>query len=80
MLLPYVLFYNIKIIRVMIDFTGGTEDLLNSLKAGGVLVTSYSGILIHKELLLKFKWHYIILDEGHKIRNPDAKVCITYIM
>ncbi|XP_011506045.1 PREDICTED: DNA excision repair protein ERCC-6-like [Ceratosolen solmsi marchali] len=55
-------------------FHGDTEDLLHSLRAGGILVTSYSGVLIHKELLLRFKWHYIILDEGHKIRNPEAKI------
>ncbi|XP_014212607.1 DNA excision repair protein ERCC-6-like [Copidosoma floridanum] len=55
-------------------FVGDIEDLLQSLKVGGILVTSYSGVLIHKELIVKFKWHYVILDEGHKIRNPEAKV------
>ena len=55
-------------------FTGDVHELLKSLKAGGILITSYSGILIHKELLTQFKWHYVILDEGHKIRNPEAKV------
>lgn len=27
---------------------------------------------IHKESLLPIKWVYCILDEGHKIRNPDS--------
>ena len=22
-------------------------------------------------------WHYVILDEGHKIRNPDAKITLV---
>lgn len=37
-------------------------------------MTSYSGILGHKNLLIATQWHYVILDEGHKIRNPEAKV------
>ena len=47
---------------------------MHSLKSGGVLITSYSGMLIHKDLLVANQWHYVILDEGHKIRNPQAKV------
>ncbi|XP_015510313.2 DNA excision repair protein ERCC-6 [Neodiprion lecontei] len=53
---------------------GDPELLVRSLKCGGILVTSYTGVLTHKELLLNMEWHYIILDEGHKIRNPEAKV------
>lgn len=47
---------------------------MHSLKSGGILITSYSGMLIHKDLLVTSQWHYVILDEGHKIRNPQAKV------
>ncbi|XP_074093640.1 DNA excision repair protein ERCC-6 isoform X2 [Cotesia typhae] len=53
---------------------GDPGDLLESLKTGGVLLTSYSGVLNHADLLVPFKWHYVVLDEGHKIRNPQAKV------
>ncbi|XP_008546994.1 DNA excision repair protein ERCC-6 [Microplitis demolitor] len=53
---------------------GDPEDLLESLKTGGVLLTSYSGVLNHADLLVPYKWHYVVLDEGHKIRNPQAKV------
>lgn len=55
-------------------FEGDAEDLLSSLKDSGVLVVSYTGVLQHRDELIKFKWHYVILDEGHKIRNPEAKV------
>jgi hypothetical protein len=41
---------------------------------GCILVTSYVGVLQHQEALLARDWHYVILDEGHKIRNPDAQV------
>ncbi|XP_033218058.1 DNA excision repair protein ERCC-6-like [Belonocnema kinseyi] len=56
------------------SFQGDPEELVEGIKHGGVLITSYSGILSHKDLLLKTEWHYVILDEGHKIRNPEAKV------
>jgi DNA excision repair protein ERCC-6 len=41
---------------------------------GCILVTSYVGAVQHQEALLARNWHYVILDEGHKIRNPDAQV------
>jgi len=43
---------------------------------GCILVTSYVGAVQHQEALLARDWHYVILDEGHKIRNPDAQVGI----
>lgn len=61
-----------------IIITGDLEYLLHSLKSGGVLITSYSGMLNHKDLLTTNQWHYVILDEGHKIRNPQAKVLYCF--
>jgi DNA excision repair protein ERCC-6 len=43
---------------------------------GCILVTSYVGAVQHQVALLAKDWHYVILDEGHKIRNPDAQVRI----
>lgn len=56
------------------------EYLIHSLKSGGIIITSYSGMLKHKDLLVSNQWHYVILDEGHKIRNPQAKViyCVQF--
>ncbi|XP_043605612.1 DNA excision repair protein ERCC-6-like isoform X2 [Bombus pyrosoma] len=67
------------ILRVVVlhqcgTYNGNLEYLMHSLKSGGVLITSYSGMLIHKDLLVTSQWHYVILDEGHKIRNPQAKI------
>ncbi|KOC59628.1 DNA excision repair protein ERCC-6 [Habropoda laboriosa] len=67
------------ILRVVVlhqsgTYNGDLEYLMHSLKSGGILITSYSGMLRHKDLLIASQWHYIILDEGHKIRNPQAKV------
>lgn len=40
----------------------------------GILITSYSAVRNLQETLQRYDWHYIILDEGHKIRNPNAGV------
>lgn len=42
-------------------------------KPHGVLVTSYEQVRKHQELLLD-QFEYCILDEGHKLRNPDADI------
>ena len=32
---------------------------------------------MQRDLLLNVAWGYAILDEGHKIRNPDAEVTLA---
>lgn len=46
------------------------------LEEGGVLVTTYSGVQTYAPLLIPVNWQYAILDEGHKIRNPDTAITI----
>jgi DNA excision repair protein ERCC-6 len=41
---------------------------------GAILVTSYSTLRREHKALLKLPWHYLILDEGHAIRNVAAQV------
>ena len=43
---------------------------------GHVLVTTYSGLQTYADLLIPVDWEYAILDEGHKIRNPNAAITI----
>ena len=43
----------------------------------GVLITTYDHMRICKKELLSVRWGYVVLDEGHKIRNPDAEVTLT---
>lgn len=47
------------------------------LKLGGILITTYSGVQSYREVLLKHRWGYVVLDEGHKIRNPDSGTTLT---
>jgi DNA excision repair protein ERCC-6 len=43
---------------------------------GAIVVTSYGGLTTHEQMVLRIPWDYCILDEGHKIRNPDAEVTL----
>ena len=43
----------------------------------GIIVTSYSTLRIMQDELLRYRWDYVILDEGHKIRNPDAEITLA---
>eukprot|EP00736_Rhodelphis_marinus_P006224 Rmarinus@m.17114 len=44
---------------------------------GDILVTSYEMLKREEEELLSKRWQYVILDEGHRIRNPDAHVTLV---
>ncbi|NWW73185.1 ERCC6 protein, partial [Climacteris rufus] len=43
----------------------------------GILITSYSYIRLMQDNIHAYDWHYVILDEGHKIRNPNAAVTLA---
>merc|ERR1712232_782275 len=44
---------------------------------GYVFVTTYENIRRSADVWIDHKWNYVILDEGQKIRNPDADVTLT---
>ncbi|KAI3661344.1 hypothetical protein MP638_007139 [Amoeboaphelidium occidentale] len=46
-------------------------------KEGHIIITTYEGVRQYRDCLLKKKWGYVILDEGHKIRNPNADTTIA---
>ena len=37
-----------------------------------VIITSFEGVTICKNVLSKIKWHYIIVDEAHRIKNDQS--------
>lgn len=43
----------------------------------GLLITTYEQLRILGEKLLDIEWGYAVLDEGHRIRNPNAEVTIV---
>lgn len=46
-------------------------------RLGGVLITTYNGVQAYRQILLKHRWGYVVLDEGHKIRNPDSETTLA---
>lgn len=46
------------------------------LREGHVLVTTYSGLQSYASMLIEPEWGCAILDEGHKIRNPNTSITI----
>ncbi|KAM4636256.1 DNA excision repair protein ERCC-6 isoform 2-T2 [Discoglossus pictus] len=67
--------FRVVILHETGTFAGKKVKLIGELgDSRGILITSYSYVRLMQEELQKYKWHYIILDEGHKIRNPNAGV------
>jgi DNA excision repair protein ERCC-6 len=53
------------------------KKILEKVKRDGhVLVTTYSGLQTYAEFLIPTDWECAILDEGHKIRNPNTAITI----
>lgn len=46
-------------------------------KGFNVLLTTYDFVLRDSKDLSKIKWNYIIIDEGHRIKNADSKLAST---
>ncbi|KAJ6809975.1 DNA excision repair protein CSB [Iris pallida] len=43
----------------------------------GILLTTYEQLRLNGGKLLDIEWGYAILDEGHRIRNPNAEVTLV---
>lgn len=55
----------------------GAKRIVDRVVAEGhVLVTTYSGLQSYASLLIPVEWGYAVLDEGHKIRNPNTAITI----
>ncbi|CAH8645086.1 unnamed protein product [Heterobilharzia americana] len=44
---------------------------------GSVLLTTYATLVAYRDVLTSRHWSYIILDEGHKIKNPEAEATLA---
>jgi len=49
------------------------EDLSDT-DAFDVCVTSYEGVLKEKGALCKINWRYLLIDEAHRIKNPNSSL------
>jgi hypothetical protein len=50
--------------------------LMQVIRKNGVIVTSYGTFQAYADLFDSQPFQLVFLDEGHKIRNPDAKITI----
>ncbi|OQS02143.1 DNA excision repair protein ERCC-6 [Thraustotheca clavata] len=46
-------------------------------KKGGVVLTTYENLRANASHILPNDWDYVVLDEGHRIRNPDAEITLV---
>ncbi|KAE8775632.1 DNA repair and recombination protein RAD26 [Hordeum vulgare] len=55
------------------------DDLISGVvnSGSGLLLTTYEQLRIIREKLLDIEWGYAVLDEGHRIRNPNAEVTLV---
>lgn len=67
--------FRVAVLHETGSFTSNKEKLIPEIAScHGILITSYSAVRNMQDALQRYDWHYIILDEGHKIRNPNAGV------
>nr|XP_019952241.1 PREDICTED: DNA excision repair protein ERCC-6 [Paralichthys olivaceus]XP_019952251.1 PREDICTED: DNA excision repair protein ERCC-6 [Paralichthys olivaceus] len=70
--------FRVAVLHETGSFTSNKERLIPEIAScHGILITSYSAVRNLQDILQRYDWHYIILDEGHKIRNPNAGVTIA---
>uniref|UniRef100_A0A0D9UVR8 Uncharacterized protein n=1 Tax=Leersia perrieri TaxID=77586 RepID=A0A0D9UVR8_9ORYZ len=55
------------------------DDLISHVvnSGSGLLLTTYEQLRILAEKLLDIEWGYAVLDEGHRIRNPNAEITLV---
>uniref|UniRef100_A0A3B3USV7 DNA excision repair protein ERCC-6 n=1 Tax=Poecilia latipinna TaxID=48699 RepID=A0A3B3USV7_9TELE len=70
--------FRVAVLHETGSFTSNKEKLIPEIAAcHGILITSYSAVRNLQDILQRYDWHYVILDEGHKIRNPNAGVTVA---
>uniref|UniRef100_A0A673T3G5 ERCC excision repair 6, chromatin remodeling factor n=1 Tax=Suricata suricatta TaxID=37032 RepID=A0A673T3G5_SURSU len=70
--------FRVAILHETGSYTHKKEKLIRDIAhCHGILITSYSYIRLMQDDISRHDWHYVILDEGHKIRNPNAAVTLA---
>ncbi|KAM6415921.1 DNA excision repair protein ERCC-6 [Rhynochetos jubatus] len=70
--------FRVAILHETGSYTDKKAKLIHEIAScHGILITSYSYIRLMQDDIHSYNWHYVILDEGHKIRNPNAAVTLA---
>ena len=64
------------------DDEDGTRNSINSQRANDtfpIILTTYEMIIKDRQHLSKYKWNFIVVDEGHRLKNMDCK-CVPLLL
>lgn len=53
------------------------KHMRDKLEEPDIVITSYDVCRNDADVLAKYNWNYVVLDEGHLIKNPKAKITIA---
>ena len=53
------------------------KHMRDKLDEPDIVITSYDVCRNDADVLAKYSWNYVVLDEGHLIKNPKAKITIA---
>lgn len=68
-------FLRVAVLHHSGSHVGNHNKLIREVQTShGILLITYAGAVRYATDLMSRKWHYLILDEGHKIRNPETQV------
>lgn len=71
-------FLNLTEESILIHYGGRREEIIRSLECGGkFIITTYDTARNDADMLRGINFHYLVLDEAQKIKNPDAKTTKT---
>lgn len=77
--IPVVLFYGTKVEREAIRIKIKNKyHVTDGYKTQPVVITTYETPLQETRFLQSQKWRYIIIDEGHRIKNHNCML-VTYV-
>jgi len=68
--LPVVMYHGSKEEREQIR----SKTLKKNIQVLPIVITSYEIVMRDRKYLSKFKWKYIVVDEGHRIKNLNCKL------
>nr|CAI5843463.1 unnamed protein product [Callosobruchus analis] len=70
--------FRVAVLHKSTTFEGTLGNLTKEIyESKGILISTYQATAKQQHCLQNYQWHYVILDEGHKIRSPTAKATLA---
>ncbi|KAM7209261.1 hypothetical protein V8F20_000599 [Naviculisporaceae sp. PSN 640] len=64
-------------VAAYVGSTSERRQIKDSLDKSDIVVTSYDVCRNDIDIVERYSWNYIVLDEGHLIKNPKAKITMA---